>query len=307
MSAADQTDAKAYRRGLSRAGDGRSGKPHKRIGNKWRERLADWFVRIVLAFVVVVFFAPLLWLLSTSLKPDTQLFADPVIWIPDPFKWSNYSYVLEATGFLRFFGNSLFIAVLATLGALISSSIVAYGFAKIDWPGRELLFTLMLVTMMIPFEVVMIPLFTVFKHLGWIGTLKPLIIPWWFGDPFSIFILRQFMMGLPNEMSQAAKIDGCSEFGIYARIILPLLKSPLWVVAIFAFMGSWNDFFGPLIYLTDDRHFTLSLGLYSFLTTHVKMWQTMFAYAVLMSLVPLALFFMAQKSFIRGLSMTGFK
>jgi multiple sugar transport system permease protein len=264
-------------------------------------------VRTLLLLLVIVFCAPLIWLLSTSLKPDTQLFADPVIWIPHPFQWSNYAYVLKETEFWLYFKNSLTISLLSTLGALLSSSFIAYGFAKIEWPGREFLFTVMLVTMMIPFEVFMIPLFSIYKHLGWVGTIKPLTIPWWFGDPFSIFLLRQFMLGLPNEMSQAAKIDGCSEFGIFTRIVLPLLRSPLWVAAIFAFMGSWNDFLGPLIYLSDDSQFTLALGLYSFLSSHVKQWQIMFAFATLMSLVPLGLFFMAQKSFIHGLAMTGMK
>jgi multiple sugar transport system permease protein len=264
-------------------------------------------IRFLLLLLIVLFFAPLTWLMFTSLKPDTQLFADPVIWIPHPFQWSNYAYVLNQTEFLPYFRNSLSIAVLSTLGALLSSSFIAYGFAKIEWPGREFLFTVMLITMMIPFEVFMIPLFSIYKHLGWVGTIKPLTVPWWFGDPFSIFLLRQFMLGLPNEMSQAAKIDGCTEFGIFTRIVLPLLSSPLWVVAIFAFMGSWNDFLGPLIFLSDDSQFTLALGLYSFLTSHVKQWQIMFAFATLMSLVPLGLFFMAQKSFIHGLAMTGMK
>lgn len=281
--------------------------PRVVLGRAKQKVIMDWVVRLSLILLILIMICPILWLLLTSLKSDTELFTRPVVWIPKRLMWSNYINLLTHSEFPMYFRNSMIIAVGSTVGTLMASTLVAYGFGKISWRGREAVFLVMLVTMMIPFQVLMIPLFTVFKHLGWIGTIAPLVVPWWFGDALSIFIIRQFLMGIPNEISEAARIDGCNEFGIFTLVILPQLKSVLWVVVIFAFMASWNDFLGPLIYLVDNSQFTLSLGLYSFLSSHVKEWQTMFAYAVLMSIPPVVLYALGQKYFIKGLAITSLK
>ncbi len=272
----------------------------------------EWFKRkgivyIALCLLGAAFILPFFWLVSTSLKPDAQLFKFPPIWIPNPIKWSNYPDALNYIPFGLYLGNTLAIAIPATLGVMVSSSVVAYGFSRIDWPGRDVVFFVLVCTMMLPYQVTMIPLFLVFRNLGWVGTFKPLIIPAFFGAPFSIFLLRQFYMTLPMELSDAARIDGCSEFGIYGRIILPLSKPALATVGLFSFMGHWNDFMAPLIYLEDDAKYTLALGLQQFQRQFGMEWGMLMATSVVISVPIIVLFFLTQKTFIQGIALTGMK
>src|SRR5204862_2725556 len=194
--------------------------------------------------------------------------------------------------------NTLKICLLNVAGTLLSCSLVAYSLAKIRWRGREMIFYSLLATMILPVQVTLIPTFTIFKWLGWIGTILPLVAPSFFGSAFSIFLLRQFFMTIPNELSDAARIDGCTEFGIYRRIILPLSKPALATVSLFTFIGAWNDFLGPLLYLTDERTYTLSLGLQRFVSQHGAEWSMLMAASTVMTLPIIVLFFLTQRTFI---------
>jgi multiple sugar transport system permease protein len=269
-----------------------------------------------LLLVSAAFLLPFVWMLSTSVKPLEQTTEYPPRFIPETFQPQNYLDVIthEKMHFLLFARNTLIIAVLAVIGTTLSSALVAYGFARIRFKGRGILFALMLSTMMIPFPVMMVSLFVIFRWLGdcgmgqWLGTYRPLWVPAWFGSAFSIFLLRQFFMTIPDELSEAARIDGCSELGIFFRIILPLSRPALAVVALFTFMWAWNDFLGPLVYIQDQGQYTLSLGLQTFQSAHGG---TEFHYlmaAAVMVLAPvMVLFFLAQKTFIQGIATTGVK
>jgi multiple sugar transport system permease protein len=193
------------------------------------------------------------------------------------------------------------------LGTLISSSIVAYGFAKIPWPGRNIFFVLMLCTLMLPYQVTMIPLFTLFANLGWTGGFLPLTVPAFFGAPFFIFLLRQFFMTIPNDLSEAGRLDGASEFRIFAQLILPLAKPALATVALLTFIGSWNEFLQPLIYLNSEAKYTISLGLQQFLGQYGTRWGMLMSAATIATVPILVLFFFAQRTFVSGISTTGLK
>lgn len=224
------------------------------------------------------------------------------------FWWSNYLRVFDKIPFLTYAKNTLIVCILGVIGTTFTSALVAYGFARIQWPGRNFIFTLTLATMMIPFAVVMVPLYAVFKKLGWIGTLQPLWVPYAFGAAFNIFLLRQFFMTIPLDLTDAARVDGCSELGIFFRIILPLSKPALTIVALFHFLYAWNDFMGPLIYLTDKETYTLSLGLQVFQSQHGGTeWHLLMAASAMVILPILIMFFFAQKTFIQGVTLTGLK
>ncbi len=207
----------------------------------------------------------------------------------------------------RYVGNSLYLVLLAIAGQTLSCSLVAYAFARLRWPGRDALFAVLLATMMLPGQVTMIPVFMVFRELGWYNSLKPLWVPSFLGSAFFIFMLRQFMRSIPVELEEAARIDGCSRFGIYWRIILPLVKPALAAVGIFTFMGTWNDFMGPLIYVNDQRLYPLALGLFDFRTEHSSEFGMLMAASTLMTAPVVALFFAAQRYFIEGVTLTGIK
>jgi multiple sugar transport system permease protein len=259
---------------------------------------------------------PFLWLISTSLKTVPQTMEYPPRWIPNPVMLKNFSDVLRnpRANFALWTRNTLIIAALTVTGVTFSSSIVAYGFARLKFPGRGFLFGLMLSTMMIPFPVLMVPLYTIFRWLGdhtgiqWLGTFRPLWVPAWFGSAFSIFMLRQFFVTIPDELSEAARIDGCSEWGIYWHIIMPLSRPALSVVALFTFMYVWRDFLGPLVYLQRASQFTLTLGLQSFQSQNGgTSWNLLMAASLLVIAPVILLFFLAQRTFIQGIATTGMK
>ena len=254
-----------------------------------------------------VFMLPFLWMLSTSLKSNTQLFVYPPILVPIPAAWENYPTAVVYIDFFLYLRNTLIIAVSATIGAVISCSLVAYSLARIPWPGRNFLFILTVATLMLPFQVTLIPLFLVFKGLGWVGDFRPLIIPHFFGGALYIFLLRQFFMTIPMELSEAAHIDGASEFRIYWSIILPLAKPALATVAIFEFIARWRDYLGPLIYLNDQKLYTLSLGIYEYRSQYGAEWGLLMAASVLITLPIVLLFFFLQKTFVQGITLTGIK
>ncbi len=281
-----------------------------------KKRFRRIVIHVALIAICATAAAPFLWMLATSVKTVAGAAAYPPQWWPHPWRWRNYLDLFNTRQyhFLLWTRNSLIIAVLVVTGTVISSALAAYGFACIRFRGRGVLFALMLSTMMIPFPVTMVSVFIVFHWLGahtgipFLGTFKPLWIPAWFGSAFNIFLLRQFFMTIPEELSEAARLDGCSELGIFTRIILPLSKPALSVVALFAFLGVWNDFLGPLIYLQRASQFTLALGLQSFQSQHGgTSWNMLMAASVLVMLPVLLLFFIAQRTFIEGIATTGLK
>ena len=260
-----------------------------------------------LCLLSLVFVAPFLWMVSTSLKPDAQVFSEHVQWVPHPFVWSNYPVALQSFPFLLYLRNTLFICVMTMIGVVISSALPAYGFARLQWRGRDALFLVLVMTIMLPAQVTMLPVFLIFRALHWTGTFLPLVVPPFLGSAFSIFLLRQFLLTIPQELSDAARIDGCSELGILLRIILPMAKPAVATVALFAFTGAWMDFMGPLIYLHDERNYTLAIGLQAFLGRHGGEWNLLMAAATVITLPMLILFFFAQRTFIQGIALTGMK
>lgn len=256
-----------------------------------------------------VFALPLFWMLSTSLKVEAQIFSYPPVWIPNPVKWQNYVRATEVMPFLLYARNTLTVCIISLCGQVISSSLAGYGFSRIKWPGRDVVFVLVLSTMMLPYQVTMIPLYIIFRKLHWINTLRPLFVPNLFGAAFNIFLFRQFFMSIPNELSDAARIDGCGEFDIYRRIVMPLSIPVVTTVALFDFLYNWNDFQGPLIYLQTEKIYTLSLGLQAFGGYYSRNLEpaTLMAAAAIVTLPAIVLFFLAQKTFIQGITMTGIK
>jgi multiple sugar transport system permease protein len=253
---------------------------------------------------------PFYLMLALSLKTPDEIAASPWAWPHSP-QWINYvkTWTIEGTGvtFSLFFKNSLTIAVLSTVGTVLSSSLVAFGFARLRFPGRDRLFVLLLATMMLPGIVTMLPSYIGFKYLHWIDTLKPLIVPSFFGGAFNVFLLRQFFMTLPRELDEAARLDGASYFQIYWKILMPLCRPALITVGLFAFIGAWKDLMGPLIYLNSTENQTLELGLRTFQTIHGTDWNLLMAGSVIVLIPLLILFFFGQRYFIQGIVMSGLK
>lgn len=277
-----------------------------------RRRAGQVLGKIVVYIVLLagsgVVLAPFLWMVSTSLKSYDQIVSPRLVWIPRPVVWSNYPRAFAFISFWRYLGNTALVTSMCVLGALSASALVAYGFAKMRAPGRDLLFAVLLASMMLPGQVTMIPVFVLFRKLGWYNSLKALIIPAFLGGgAFNIFLLRQFYMTIPNELCDAAKIDGCSNLGILVRIVAPLSKPALTAVGVFIFVANWTDFFSPLIYLSDQGKYTLALGLRLFQSINSTEYSLLMAASIVFSLPILIIFFLAQRYFIEGVTLTGMK
>lgn len=271
-----------------------------------RSHMKNIFTFGLLTVVALFFLLPMLWILATSLKPEAQVFSLNLI--PESFQWDNYTKIFDRLPFLTYLQNSVIITVVNIIGVVFSSSIVAYSFSFLEWPGREKVFFVLLATMLLPAQVIMIPVFVIFKELGWLNSLKALTIPAFFGGgAFNIFLMRQFFLSIPKSLIDAARIDGCSEFRIYATIVMPLTKPAVATVAIFTFLFTWNDFLGPLIYLSDKSKGTLALGLAQFAGQQQPEWALLMAASVIMMLPIVILFILFQKYFIRGFMMSGIK
>jgi multiple sugar transport system permease protein len=255
----------------------------------------------------VVFGLPLFWMISTSLKPTYQIFVWPPRWIPSPIVWENYPSVFSYAPLHLYAVNTLVVAAAGVFGAVITSSLAAYGFARLRAPGRDLIFVLVLGTMMIPGIVLLIPTYIIFAQIHWINTLLPLTIPRVLGSAFDIFLLRQFFLGIPAELQDAGLIDGATHIRIWWSVMMPLSKPALATVGIFSFLGAWNDFLGPLIYLNSPQLYTLALGLQVFLTEHSNEWGLLMAASTMMVIPIILVFFIAQKQFIQGITLTGMK
>ena len=267
-------------------------------------RGAFWY--LVLSLFAVVLALPLAWLISTSLKTGAQTFLMPPKWIPEPIVWQNYPDSFAAVPFQKYFWNTLQIVILSTLGTLLTSSMAAFAFARLRFPGRGPLFILVLSTLMLPTTITLIPKFIVFRNLGWINTLLPLIVPYWMGgSAFFIFLIRQFFMSIPYDLDEAARIDGASNFRIYWNILIPLSQPVLATVAIFSFIHHWNDFFEPLIYLQSPENWTMAIGLQGFKDLYSTSWNLMMAASTMMIIPLLVLFFFAQRYFVSGIHLSG--
>ena len=335
-------------------------------GARWQRLLAQ----VLLIFFSLIFIMPFVWLVTSSVKPDAQIFRSPPEWIPllpvthvvageecpvyegpdgsrvalierlpgedavlaaslsgdtSPFtlsqdifgayepvrefglRWSNYPEGLAFINFGQQLTNTLIICLSTALGAIISCSLVAYGLARVPWRGRNALFYVILGTMMIPPQVTMVPLFVVFAKLGMVNTYWPLILPSFLAPGFYVFLLRQFFLRIPQDLTDAARLEGCGEFGIYWRIALPLSKPALATVALFSFLGAWNDYLGPLIYLSDEAKYTLSLGIASFSSQYGSFPGMLMAVSTVMTVPIIVLFFFTQRTFIQGITLTGIK
>ncbi|BCW97577.1 MAG: sn-glycerol-3-phosphate transport system permease protein UgpE [Armatimonadota bacterium] len=254
-----------------------------------------------------IFAAPFFWLVTSAVKRPEQLMAYPIQWIPDPVVWSNFREGWSFRPFSLYLRNTLYVAVLSTIGSVLSSSLVAYGLTRIEWPGRRLLFVTLIGTMMLPGQVVMVPLFALFVRLGWVDTFKPLWVPTFFAGAFYVYLLRGFFQAIPRDLSEAATIDGASEWVIYWRIVMPLARPALATVGLFAFIGAWNDFVGPLIYIVNENNYTLALGLSMFRGQYGTYWHYLLAVSTLVTIPIVVLFFFTQRTFIQGITMTGLK
>jgi multiple sugar transport system permease protein len=261
----------------------------------------------VLLLVASLFATPLVWMFMTSLKSDLELTQDPYRLFPRQWQWKNYADAVNSMPYWNYLRNSLVLATMSVVGTVLSCSLVAYGFARLKWRARNVLFGVLVATMLLPWHVTMIPRFLLLRELGLYNSLGALILPTFLGDAFSIFLLRQFFLSIPEELSEAARLDGCSEWSVYWRIVLPLSKPALAAVALFQFVAVWNDFNGPLLYLSDPDKFPLAYGLEQFVSSHSSQTHLLMAASVLFTLPMIALFFFAQRVFLRGIATTGIK
>lgn len=254
---------------------------------------------------------PLLWMIATSLKTDKQIFGTAELsiksLIPSPINTHNYPAALQNMPFLLYLRNTMLLCICTVVGSVLSSAVVAYGFAKLQFPGKNAMFMLMIATMALPGQVTMIPVFSLFRSIGWYGTYLPLIVPAFTASAYYVFLLTQFFRTIPSEMSEAAKVDGANEWTIFLRLVIPLSKPALATCALFQFIGTWNDFLGPLLYVNDPAKYPLAYGLEQFVSHYGGFFAQLMAAATIFTLPIIVLFFFAQKTFIQGISTTGGK
>ena len=275
---------------------------------KKKKRIPKIIVSVILLAGAVICLVPFYWLVRSSFMKIEQIFRMPPEWIPDPFTLENYKQAFTLLPFGQYFLNTIIIVAAVMAGTLLTSSICAYGFSRIEWKGRNLVFSLILSSMMLPYAATLIPTFIGWSKVGAINTYLPLTIPAWFGGgAFNIFLLKQFFQGIPRELDESAVMDGAGHFTIYSRIILPLVKPALVVVALFTFMNTWNDFLAPLIYINDDNKFTLALRLQLFTSQYTAQWHLLMAAATVILIPVVIVFLFGQKYFIEGITMTGLK
>ncbi|GEK90582.1 sugar ABC transporter permease [Alkalibacterium kapii] len=272
---------------------------------KRQQFIGKIIVYIILIAVSLVLLAPLGWMVSTSLKSMEEIVSFPPTLLPETFHWENYAYTVKAFPFFNYMKNTIFITAFVVAGNVLSNSFIAYGFAKINFPGKNVLFALVLATMMVPGFVTMIPQYILFTKIGWVGTYLPLIVPSFFGSAFYIFLMRQFYMSINNELIESAQMDGANHLYIWSRLMLPLTKPALITIGIMSFNGAWNDFLGPLLYITREENYTLQIGLQSFQNQSTTQWNYLMAGATLVMIPTIVLFFFAQKYFVEGMDLTG--
>jgi multiple sugar transport system permease protein len=267
------------------------------------------FISYLLCFAgSFIMLLPLAWLFRSSIMTPGQIFTFPPEWVPNPFAWENYPEALTTIPFLLYFKNTLFILIPAVLGTVVTATLAAYGFARLRWRGRDLVFNILLTTLMLPYAITLIPTFLLWARLGLINTTWPLVLPRWFGGGiFYIFLLRQFFRTIPRELDEAALLDGANRLQVLWHIIVPVSRPALITVAIFAALSTWNDFLGPLMYLNDSNKFTLALGLAEFTGLYNSQWHLLMAASAVVIVPVMVLFFFAQRYFIEGITLTGTK
>ncbi len=277
------------------------------MNRKTSDRIYHGFVYLALLAGVAFIFIPFWWAVSTAFKLPSNIFLDPPQWIPNPWTLQNFKDAMAAAPFWTFAKNTFVICAWSVVGSVLSSSMAAFGFSRLRFPGRDALFVVLLATMMLPGVVKMIPTFIIFKNLGWINTFYPMIVPHFFGSAMHIFLLRQFFSTIPLELDEAARVDGASFYSVYWKIILPLSRPALGIVAIFTFMGEYENFMGPLLYLNSTPKFTLALGLNLFKGMFSVDFGPLMAVSFMMMLPPVILFAVAQRYFIQGIVVSGVK
>ncbi|MNJ47296.1 carbohydrate ABC transporter permease [Paenibacillus fonticola] len=277
------------------------------VSSKWK-----WpAYHLLVGAIAILMLYPIIWLFMSSFKESRTIFATASQLIPQSWDFGNYAAGWSGVGgqpFAQFIVNSLVIVILATIGVVITSALVAFGFGRLDFRGRNLWFALMMVTLMLPHDVVLVPQYIIFSKLGWLNSIKPIVIPNYFGAPFFIFLMIQFIRSIPMELDEAATIDGCDKFRLFYRIILPLIKPALATAAIFSFYWRWEDLIGPVLYLNSPQKYTVSMGLKMFLDSESgSNWGAMFAMSIV-SLIPVVVvFFIFQKQIVEGISSSGLK
>lgn len=272
---------------------------------KLQRRIGHVFLHIALILLGITFLAPLAWVISTSLKLPGEVFITPIQWIPKNPRWANYAEIFTYLPFQRFILNSFFLALMESAGAVISSTVIAYGLARIRWRGRDAVFTLVIATMMLPGVVTLIPVFVMFRQIDWVGTFYPLWVPAWFGNAFFIFLMRQYMTTIPYELDEAARIDGASHLRTLWQVVVPLCGPAIATVAIFSVLGAYNSFMLPRIYISQTSMYTIQLGLELFRGRFGNFWHLVMAASMISILPPIILFFLAQKYFVRGVQLSG--
>ena len=273
-----------------------------------KKRKHSMISHLVLIVIGLIFLFPFFWLILSSLKTPSEIFEFPPKIFPKHPQWDNYTKAFTAMPFWHYTLNTLFLCAVNIFGQVISAPLTAYSISKIKWKGSKVVFAIIISTMILPGQVTMIPMYIIFAKLGWVNTYLPLTIGAFFGSAFNIFLTRQFIMGIPNELSEAARLDGASEFRIFLQIIFPLLMPPLATIAIFTFTGVWNDFMGPLIYLNDDSLWTITLGLQGFLSQHGGQWELLMAAATIFTIPSILIYFFGQKYFMQsGATLSSFK
>ncbi|MBM7785154.1 carbohydrate ABC transporter permease [Tenggerimyces flavus] len=279
--------------------------------NAQRKRAGRILLYAALVVGAIPTVVPFVWLIRSALMTDNQIFIAPPEWIPSPFAWTNFPEALTAQPFLAYFINTMVIEVVVVLGTVLTCSIAAFSFARLRWRGRNLVFGILLTSVMLPYAVTLIPTFVMWRELGALNTIAPLTVPAWFagagGGVFNVFLLRQFFLTIPFELDEAAYIDGASPWKVFWTIVLPLSRPALIVVTIFTFIGVWNDFLGPLLYLNDESKYTLALGLASFQSVYTAQWGYLMAASAAVIAPIIALFFFLQRYFIEGVTLTGIK
>lgn len=274
-----------------------------------KKKLSAIILHTILSLAAVIFVFPFIWMLFTALKTPQELLMGTASFFPTDPQWDNFVTAVNSIPFLLYLKNSVVIVALVMLGTIFSATLTAYAFAKLRWKGRDKWFVVMLATLMIPLQVILIPSYIMYAQIGWLGTILPMVVPAFFGGgaAFYIFMLRQFFKNIPKDLSESALIDGANHLQIFWHIMLPLCKPALVTVALFTFMATWNDYFGPLIFLTNPEQWTLALGLRSFQTQYGGRFDLMMAASIIIMMPTLIIFFAAQKTFIEGISFTGIK
>ncbi len=276
-------------------------------GSRLRRIIGLVVLQIVLTLFLITFLAPTFWMISSSLKASTEIFKHPIVWIPESPQWSNYVKVFQTLPFARFAWNTFVVVTLAVLGTVISTTVVAYGLARLNFPGRRVIFGLMVATIMLPEIVTLIPRFIMFRTFRWIDTFAPLTVPFWFAlTTLYVFLMHQFLRGIPRELDEAAMIDGASRWQILWLIILPLCKPVIATIAVFALIQHYNEFLTPLIFLNRLDNWTMALGIRALNDSNVANWELVFAASTMMLLPVLILFIIAQRYFVQGIALTGF-